>query len=250
MENISIYIRLKPTENKTDSIFSYDNKTITNSKTNEVFPFDYIISPSETNNDLFENIIKQNITLLLKGINISILAYGQSGTGKTYTIKGDLKSNDGLVHLCIKEIFNIINRPESYITKSVIKISHVEIYNETVNDLFDPNKKNLEIRDAFKGAYISNLSEYTINNYEKALQILNKGENNKNITDAKMNDKLNKRHTIFKLSIEFNIKEKKYFSQLNLIDLSGSENISKISGNINKSILALNNIINKLSQNN
>ena len=176
MENISIYIRLKPTENKTDSIFSYDNKTITNSKTNEVFPFDYIISPSETNNDLFENIIKQNITLLLKGINISIFAYGQSGTGKTYTIKGDPKLNDGLVHLCIKEIFNIINSPESLITKSVIKISHVEIYNETVNDLLDANKKNLEIRDAFRGAYISNLSEYTINNYEKAIQIINKGE--------------------------------------------------------------------------
>ena len=83
MENICVYIRLKPTENKTDSIFYYGNKTITNSKTNEVFPFDYIISPSETNKDLFENIIKQNITLLLKGINMSIFAYGQSGTGKT-----------------------------------------------------------------------------------------------------------------------------------------------------------------------
>ena len=69
----------------------------------------------------------------------------------------------------------------------------------------------MEIRDAFKGAYISNLSEYTINNYEKAIQILNKGENNKNITEAKINDKFNKLHSIFKLSIEFNIKEKNIF---------------------------------------
>ena len=60
---------------------------------------------------------------------------------KLYTIKGDAKSNDGLIHLCIKEIYNIINSPESFITKSVIKISHAEICNETVNDLFDTNKK-------------------------------------------------------------------------------------------------------------
>ena len=251
MENINVYIRLKPQENKTESIFSYDNTTITNSKTNEVFQFNNIISPSDTNKDLFEKFLKSNITSLLKGIHITIFSYGQTNSGKTYTIKGDPKLNDGLIHLCLKEIFNIINDPENNITKSVVKISYSEIYNEIVNDLIDTNKKNLEIRDCFKGAYISNLSEYTINNYEKAIQILNKAENNnKNNLEVKLNDKLSKRHTIFKLSLEFNIKEKKYFSQLNLVDLSGSENISKINSNINKSIISLNNIINKLSQNN
>ena len=249
-EKISVYIRLKPTETKNDSVFSYDTKTITDSKTNEVFSFDYIITPSQTTGDLFENLIKKNITSLLKGINISIIAFGQTNSGKTFTMKGEPKANDGLIFLSIKEIFNLLNSNESNITKPLIKMSFSEIYNETVNDLIDTNKKNLEIRESPKGVYINNLSEYTISNYEKALQILNKLENNKNITEAKLNEKSGKRHTIFKLNLEFNIKEKKYFSQLNLVDLAGSENIAKVNGNINKSIIAFNSVINKLSQNN
>ena len=63
MENISVYIRLKPTKEKVTSSFSYDTKTITNSKTNEVFTFDYVISPTQTNKDIFEKLIKQNLII-------------------------------------------------------------------------------------------------------------------------------------------------------------------------------------------
>ena len=245
MENISVYIRLKPINNKNDPILSYDIKNITDSKTNEVFTFDNIIPPSQKNEELFENIIKQNIISLLKGINISLLIYGQTNSGKAFTMKGDQKSNNGLIHLCLKDIFNTLNNPESGITKPFVKISFSEIYNETINDLFDNNRKNLELRESPKGAYINNLSVYTINNYEKAIQLLNKVNISK--------EKESKSNWIFKLNIEFNIKEKKYFSQLNIVKLSGSENISNTSkscGNINKGIASFNNIINKLSQNN
>ena len=250
MENIKVYIRFKPTDSQNESLLSYDTTTITDSKTNELFSFDSVISSSTSNNELFENLIKQNIISLLKGINISIFSYGQTNSGKTYTIKGEPKSNNGLIFLSIKEIFNILKSKESNITKPLIKMTYYEIYNETVNDLIDTNKKNLEIKESPKGLLINNISEYILNNYDKAVQILNKAENNKNINEAKLGDKLSKRNTIFKLNLEFCIKDKKYFSQLNLIDLSGSENISKVNGNINKSIITLNNVINKLSQNN
>ena len=271
MENISVYIRLKPTKENPQSSFSFDSKTITNTKTNEVFTFDYVIAPTQTNKDIFENLIKQNLTSLLKGINISIFAYGQTSTGKTYTMKGDSKSNEGLIPLCIREIFNSLNSPESNITKSIVKVSYSEIYNETVNDLIDTSKKNLEIRESSRGIFVNNLSEIIVTNVEKAMQILNKGENNRIIAETKLNEKSSRSHTIFKINIEFNIKdknnnnsnnnniEKKFYSQLNLVDLAGSENVSKAKceglrikegGNINKSLLALSNVINKLSQNN
>ena len=259
MENIKVYIRLKPTKDNPQSSFSFDTKAITNTKTNEVFTFDYIITPSQTNKDIFENLIKQNLTSLLKGINISIFAYGQTSTGKTFTMKGESKTNEGLIPLCIREIFNALNNPDSNITKSVVKVSYSEIYNETVNDLIDTNKKNLEIRESPKGIFVNNLSEIIVTNVEKAMQLLNKGENNRIIAETKLNEKSSRSHTIFKINIEFNIKEKKYYSQLNLVDLAGSENVSKAKcegmrikegGNINKSLLALSNVINKLSQNN
>ena len=259
MENIKVYIRLKPTKDNPQSSFLFDTKTITNTKTNEVFTFDYVISPEQTNKDIFENLIKENLTSLLKGINISIFAYGQTSTGKTFTMKGESKSNEGLIPLCIKEIFNSLNSPESNITKSLVKVSYSEIYNETVNDLIDTNKKNLEIRESPRGIFVNNLSEIVVTNVDKAMQILNKGENNRIIAETKLNEKSSRSHTIFKINIEFNINEKKYFSQLNLVDLAGSENVSKAKcegmrikegGNINKSLLALSNVINKLSQNN
>ena len=265
MENIKVYIRLKPTKDNPQSSFSFDSKTITNTKTNEVFTFDYVISPSQTNKDIFEKLIKQNLTSLLKGINISIFAYGQTSTGKTFTMKGESKTNEGLIPLSIKEIFNTLNIPESNITKSIVKVSYAEIYNETVNDLIDTSKKNLEIRESPRGIFVNNLSEITVTNVEKAMQLLNKGENNRIIAETKLNEKSSRSHTIFKINIEFyikdkdNNKEKKYFSQLTLVDLAGSENVSKAKcegmrikegGNINKSLLALSNVINKLSQNN
>ena len=266
MENINVYIRLKPTKDKLESNFSYDIKTITNSKTKEIFTFDSVIAPSMTNKDIFEKLIKQNLANLLKGINVSIFAYGQTSTGKTYTMRGDQKLNEGLIPLSIKEIFNSLNNKDSSITKYIIKVSYTEIYNETVNDLIDPSKKNLEIRESGnKGIFVNNLSEITVNNVDKAMQLLNKGESNRIIAETKLNEKSSRSHTIFKINIEFflkeknNNKEKKYNSQLNLVDLAGSENVSKAKcegmrikegGNINKSLLALSNVINKLSQNN
>ena len=266
MENISVYIRLKPTKDKTDSNFTFESKTITNSKTKEVFTFDSVIQPSTTNKDIFEKLIKQNLSSLLKGINISIFAYGQTSSGKTYTMKGETKSNnEGLIPLSIKEIFNSLNDKESLITKSIVKVSYSEIYNEMVNDLIDPSKKNLEIRESMnKGIFVNNLSEIIVTNMEKAMQLYNKGESNRIIAETKLNEKSSRSHTIFKINIEFflkdkNNKEKKYNSQLHLVDLAGSENVSKAKcegirikegGNINKSLLALSNVINKLSQNN
>ena len=247
MENINVYIRLKPLENQNDSHFTYDTKKISDSKTNEIYSFDHIISPSETNEEIFTKYMKQNIPSLFKGINITLFLYGQTTSGKTHTMKGgDLTSNDGFIHLCLKEIFNMINNSEHNITKSVIKISYCEIYNENINDLIDTSKKNLELKESPKGAYINNLSVHTVINYDKTIEILNKSENSKNAS----NDKLNKANNIFKVNIEFNINEKKYISRLNLVELSGSENILKPCGNINKSIIAFNNVINKLSQNN
>ena len=265
MENISVYIRLKPTKDKTESNFSFDTKTITNSKTKEIFTFDSVITPTMTNKDIFEKLIKQNLSSLLKGINVSIFAYGQTSTGKTFTMKGEPKNNEGLIPLSIKEIFNSLNNKDSSITKSVVKVSYTEIYNETVNDLIDSTKKNLEIRESGpKGIFVNNLSEITVTNVEKAMQLLNKGETNRIIAETKLNEKSSRSHTIFKINIEFflkdkNNKEKKYNAQLNLVDLAGSENVSKAKcegmrikegGNINKSLLALSNVINKLSQNN
>ena len=264
MENINVYMRLKPLNYQDYSSFKYDKKNLINIKSKENFNFDSIISPITTNEILFENLFKESLKSLLKGKNISIFTYGQSNTGKTFTLKGN-KKNKGLISFSIDEIFNIFSNKND-IKKFNVKICYFEIFNEIINDLIENNNKNLEILETNqKGIFINNLSEIQINNNnEKIEQILNKIETNKIKSDSKekkFNEKSNKNNLIFKIIIEFekNENNKKFTSNLNFIDLAGSENLNKAKfeyikykegSNMNKSLLAFNNIINKLSQNN
>ena len=262
MENINVFIRLKPLNYQDYSSFKYDKKNLINIKSKENFNFDSIISPITTNEILFENLFKDSLKNLLKGKNITIFTYGQSNTGKTFTLKGN-KKNKGLILLSINEIFNLFSNND--IKKFNVKVCYFEIFNEIINDLIEINNKNLEIlENNQKGIFINNLSEIQINNNnnEKIEQILNKKEINKIKSESKeikLNEKSNKNHLIFKIIIEFEKNDKKFISYLNFIDLAGSENLNKAKfeyiknkegSNMNKSLLAFNNIINKLSQNN
>ena len=262
MENINVFIRLKPLNYQDYSSFKYDKKNLINIKSKENFNFDSIISPITTNEILFENLFKDSLKNLLKGKNITIFTYGQSNTGKTFTLKGN-KKNKGLILLSINEIFNLFSNND--IKKFNVKVCYFEIFNEIINDLIEINNKNLEIlENNQKGIFINNLSEIQINNNnnEKIEQILNKKEINKIKSDSKeikLNEKSNKNHLIFKIIIEYEKNDKKFISYLNFIDLAGSENLNKAKfeyiknkegSNMNKSLLAFNNIINKLSQNN
>ena len=251
MENITVHAKLeKINEKKEKSNFIYDSKKITNKKTKEIFNFDSIINQSLTNKDIFKKLIKNNLSYLLKGINISIISYGQINKDKNYLFNGLKNSYEGLIQFSIKELFNLLKNKNSLINKYEIKISYIEISDEEINDLIDISKKNLEIKDIpNKGIVIKNLSEIIILNDLQVEEILNKTEINNN----------NKSHKIFKISIEYciadknnKIKEKQYFSSLNFVDLSRIENANKNKEkeNNNKSLSALNSIINKLNRSN
>ena len=83
---------------------------------------------------------------------MTIFAYGQTSTGKTFTMRGISPHNEGVIPLSIKEIFSLI---EGNDMKSCIKVSYVEIYNEAINDLLDNSKKNLDITDnKYKAKYV------------------------------------------------------------------------------------------------
>ena len=84
---------------------------------------------------------------------MTIFAYGQTSTGKTFTMRGVSPHNEGVIPHSIKEIFSLIEGTEC--VKSTVKVSYVEIYNEAINDLLDTSKKNLELREGMnKEVYI------------------------------------------------------------------------------------------------
>ena len=231
---------------------------------------DQVIPPSSSTKEIFDSLFKQNIINLLNGINLTIFAYGQTSTGKTYTMQGEIPDNEGIIPLTLKEIFDKINSSKDIIN-SKITVSFIEIYNESINDLLNSTKINLELRETSnKEVIVNNLTEIKIDTHEEALNLLLKGNESRIIASTKLNEKSSRSHCILRLNLEItkNKENKNVFgenekiilrSHINLIDLAGSENSSKTGcvgqrlkegSNINKSLLALSNVINKLSQNN
>ena len=88
----------------------------------------------------------------MNGINQTVFAYGQTSSGKTFTMRGPSNSqsldgpNLGLIPLSIKEIFDFINNDQS--CKYKVSVCYMEIYNECVNDLINPANKNLDVRES------------------------------------------------------------------------------------------------------
>lgn len=98
----------------------------------------------------------------MDGYNGTIFAYGQTSSGKTYTMEGYSHEDEnlkGIIPRVMDAIFNLIMKASSDLEYQ-IKVSMVEIYNEKVNDLLDQTRVNLQIKeDRQKGVFISNLSE-------------------------------------------------------------------------------------------
>jgi centromeric protein E len=268
MENISVNIRIRPIKLETENTYSWklEGNNIVNTKTKDIFSYDRVFSNDSKNIDIFKECVKENLNKFLTGVNVCIFAYGQTCTGKTFTMRGS-DEYPGIIPQSLNYIFMKIRETDdngyfsindSILKISEIKVSYLEIYNESVNDLLDTSKKNLEIREEKKkGIYVENLTEIRVDTPDIAFNLLKQGDSNKIIAETKLNEKSSRSHCIFKVSIETTDNSgKKYMSILNLVDLAGSENAAKTKSegvrlqegsNINKSLLALSSVIQKIS---
>ena len=127
--------------------------------------------------DIFESEAKKLVLAALDGYNVTIFAYGQTASGKTFTMRGN-ETQQGLIPLALHDIFNELERSYGqFITGGsqneqeaanverswVVRVSYLEIYNECVNDLLDPARKNLSVRENQSGKpFIEGLSEYEV----------------------------------------------------------------------------------------
>lgn len=180
------------------------------------------------------------------------------------------ESDPGMMVLCVRDILDWVkNHPD---IQYKIKISYMEVYNEEINDLLSdqgPASKNLKIvsEDAVRGAVIGGLVEETAETAEDFMAILQRGEAARSYASTNMNSESSRSHTIYRVSIEAREKQAAgeegeqesssaaRVSYLNLVDLAGSERqkstkaegkVLKEGANINKSLLALAAVINKL----
>lgn len=231
-------------------------------KTTQEFTYDKIYPIETTQKTIFEQVAKPLILSAFEGINGTLFCYGQTASGKTYTMEGIPSDNNlcGIIPRMMQLIFEIINSGSSDIEFSV-KCQYYQIYNEKIQDLIDTNKTDLTIReDKNKGIWVGECTEKYVESEQEMIDFFNTGSNNRIVSSTKMNAISSRSHSLFSVTIYQRnvITESSKIGKLYFVDLAGSEKMSKagVEGNtmlkeaqnINKSIMTLGMVINALTK--
>eukprot|EP00761_Pharyngomonas_kirbyi_P009461 gb/GECH01009477.1/.p1 GENE.gb/GECH01009477.1/~~gb/GECH01009477.1/.p1 ORF type:complete len:748 (+),score=215.94 gb/GECH01009477.1/:1-2244(+) len=248
---VGVYVRTRPTASfAEDNINIHENgKTIIlhlpkkskdvvhNIQEDHQFTFDGVLHNS-AQEEVYETVASDIVSNVIQGYNGTIMAYGQTGAGKTYTMRGGARSykQRGIIPRTINQIYHEIqNKPEFSFT---IKISYLEIYNDQIHDLLSSGESEdilmpeMSIRESNSGGvFVKGLSQLMANNEEEAFSLMFEGEAKRAIAQHSLNLVSSRSHCIFSISIEsVNLEDpdqKTIFSKLNLVDLAGSERLGK-----------------------
>jgi hypothetical protein len=243
---------------------SQDTVRITNNLSHpQSFTLDRIFDPNTTQKDLYEQVAKATIGDVLKGYNGTIFTYGQSGSGKTFCMYGtDIydEVHKGVIPRSIEEIFDFINDEANKDIKFELKFSMVEIYKESLHDLLSPSTKSSELKikeHPQKGIYVMNLTEEYISNEEEFLLMIENADEYRVVSETGLNKVSSRSHLLFQLEILQKFPDDtERRGILNLIDLAGSEKITKTHAvgetleeakKINLSLSTLGNVIKTLT---
>ncbi|GFZ02508.1 P-loop containing nucleoside triphosphate hydrolases superfamily protein [Actinidia rufa] len=256
------------------------SQSIAGKHIDRVFTFDKVFGPSAQQRDLYDQAVVPIVNEVLEGFNCTIFAYGQTGTGKTYTMEGECKRSKsgpngelppeaGVITRAVKQIFDTL---ESQNAEYSVKVTFLELYNEEITDLLAPEeiskvaledrqKKQLPLMEDGKGGVlVRGLEEEIVTSANEIFTLLERGSSKRRTAETLLNKQSSRSHSLF--SITIHIKEATpegeeliKCGKLNLVDLAGSENISRSgaregrareAGEINKSLLTLGRVINAL----
>lgn len=230
------------------------------SETVKVFTFDAVYDWHSSQQELYEETVRPLVSSILDGFNGTIFAYGQTGTGKTYTMEGSKTDHErrGVIPRSFEHIFNHIGRTENM--QYLVRASYLEIYQEEIRDLLHPDQSlRFELKEKPDiGVFVKDLSSAVCKSAAEIQQLMNVGNQNRTIGATNMNEHSSRSHAIFMITIEMGgigdcggIR----VGRLNLVDLAGSERQSKTGASgerlkeaskINLSLSALGNVISAL----
>lgn len=157
------------------------------------FSFDHVFDMDCLQNEVYEVTARPAVVSVLEGYNSTVFAYGQTGTGKTFTMEGftyhSSDNNRGIIQRSIEDIFNYIEEYSNSNTKFMVRASYIQIYNEQISDLLKIDKVNLQIReDKKKGVYVEGQSEWAVRTPSDIYALLKKGASNRATSSTNMND--------------------------------------------------------------
>ncbi|PKI85484.1 Cin8p [Malassezia vespertilionis] len=234
------------------------------------YTFDHVFGPDADQGMVYQDAVSGVLDEVLLGYNCTVFAYGQTGTGKTYTMEGDLSSSTGTyasdAGVIPRTLFRLFHMLETKEEEFSVHMSFVELYNEELRDLLSseaPAAQNTGLRmyeDKQRGVVLQGLEEIPLRNAEHGLRLLRRGSQKRHIAATRCNESSSRSHCVFSLLVLVKDRsargeEVMRTGKLNLVDLAGSENIGRSgaenkrareAGMINQSLLTLGRVINAL----
>lgn len=213
-----------------------------------MYQFDNVFTSFSTQQEVFDNTLKPVIKDVLMGYESTVFAYGQTGTGKTHTMEGDINDPEqqGIIPRSAHALFEKLQEPE-YLS-SEVTCSYLEIYNEELCDLLAPTPsasatagslgggkgapcaapEKLEIMDSKTGTFCRGLSELPVKDAADVLSLMQKACQSRRIGETKMNKQSSRSHCLFTISVRANVNYPgtgvmEVGGKLHMVDLAGSE---------------------------
>ncbi|XP_064000764.1 kinesin-like protein KIF11 [Pogoniulus pusillus] len=245
----------------------------TDKASRKTYMFDMVFGAQAKQIDVYRSVVCPILDEVIMGYNCTVFAYGQTGTGKTFTMEGERSPNeeytweeDPLAGIIPRTLHQIFEKLTENGTEYSVKVSLLEIYNEELFDLLNPTPdvgERLQIFDDprnKRGVIIKGLEEITVHNKNEVYQILERGAAKRTTAATYMNAYSSRSHSVFSITIHMKEttvdgEELVKIGKLNLVDLAGSENIGRSgavdrrareAGNINQSLLTLGRVITAL----
>ncbi|NXL93378.1 KIF9 protein, partial [Alectura lathami] len=250
-KKVRAFVRVKPSAHFAQDVikFGADNKSIdihiqkdakkgvvNNKQTEWSFRLDGVLH--HASQDLaYQTVAEELVSAALAGCNGTIMCYGQTGAGKTYTMMGATADyrHRGIIPRAIQQVLRTVARSVDALV--TVRISYLEIYNETLTDLLAaPNgggagEVQMAVVDCPQGVCVRGLSVHSVSDEEEALNLLFEARRSKVIAEHTLNKNSSRSHCIFTIYIEsrFSVCSdvRCVHSKINLIDLAGSERLSK-----------------------
>ncbi|KAJ9080645.1 hypothetical protein DSO57_1022660 [Entomophthora muscae] len=230
--------------------------------------FDFVLDSTVSQMELYQKCVRNMVTSFLEGFNMTILAYGQTSSGKTYTMgtSGSCDpDSEGVVPRAVQTIFEEISVP-GFIGKDVkVSVSYLEIYNDDMIDLLceDPKSgRTINVKQDHHGKIIwEGIKEVPVQSPTDVKRLLAQGTKRRQTAATDMNAVSSRSHAIFSVNLtqtRVGSKSTKSIihSKCHFVDLAGSERLKKTGAignrakegiNINSELSSLGKVINALA---
>ncbi|XP_015277559.1 PREDICTED: kinesin-like protein KIF19 [Gekko japonicus] len=247
-------VLMDPTEDPDDILRA-------NRSREKTFIFDMVFDHTASQEEVYMCTTKNLIEGVISGYNATVFAYGPTGAGKTYTMLG-LDAEPGIYIRTLHDLFRAIEATSGDMAYSVC-MSYFEIYNEVIRDLLNPSSGFLELREDSKGSIqIAGIMEVSTTNAQEIMELLTKGNKERTQEPTAANRTSSRSHAVLQVTVKQTSRvkdtnEEVRVGRLFMVDLAGSERAAqtqnrgkrmKEGAHINRSLLALGNCINALSE--